>query len=37
MDLATKVRIAAGILSAIFVLIIVVRRKKMATRRKHVI
>jgi hypothetical protein len=37
MDLATKVRIAAGILSAIFVLIIVIRRKKMATRRKHVI
>jgi hypothetical protein len=37
MDLATKVRIAAGILSVIFVLIIVLRRKKMATRRKHVI
>jgi hypothetical protein len=37
MDLATKVRIAAGILSAIFVIIIVLRRKKMATRRKHVI
>lgn len=37
MDLATKVRIVAGMLSAIFVLIIVVRRKKMATRRKHVI
>jgi hypothetical protein len=37
MDLATKVRIVAGILSAIFVFIIVVRRKKMATRRKHVI
>ena len=37
MDLATKVRIAAGILSAIFVIIIIARRKKMATRRKHVI
>jgi hypothetical protein len=37
MDLATMVRIGAGILSVIFVIIIVVRRKKMATRRKHVI
>lgn len=37
MDLATKVRIVAGILSVIFVIIIVLRRKKMATRRKHVI
>lgn len=37
MDLATMVRIGAGVLSAIFVIIIVVRRKKMATRRKHVI
>ena len=37
MDLATMVRICAGILSVIFVVIIVVRRKKMATRRKHVI
>lgn len=37
MDLATKVRIVAGILSVIFVIIIVVRRKRMAVRRKHVI
>jgi len=37
MDLATMVRIGAGILSVIFVIIIVVRRKKMAARRKHVI
>jgi hypothetical protein len=37
MDLATMVRIGAGILSVIFVVIIVVRRKKMSTRRKHVI
>jgi len=37
MDLATKVRIVAGILSVIFVFIIVARRKKMATRRRHVL
>jgi hypothetical protein len=37
MDVATMVRIGAGILSVIFVIIIVIRRKKMATRRKHVI
>lgn len=37
MDLATKVRIVAGLLSVIFVIIIVVRRKRMAARRKHVI
>ena len=37
MDLATKIRIVAGMLSVIFVIIIVVRRKKMAARRKHVI
>lgn len=37
MDLATKVRIAAGILSAIFVIIIVVRRKSMASKRRHVV
>jgi hypothetical protein len=37
MDSATMVRICAGVLSVIFVIIIVVRRKRMATRRKHVI
>jgi hypothetical protein len=37
MDLATKVRIVAGILSAIFVIIIVWRRKNMASKRKHVL
>lgn len=37
MDAVTMVRIGAGILSVIFVIIIVVRRKRMATRRKHVI
>jgi hypothetical protein len=37
MDPVTMIRIGAGILSVIFVIIIVVRRKRMATRRKHVI
>jgi len=37
MDLATKIRIAAGILSVIFVIIIVVRRKGMASKRRQVL
>lgn len=37
MDLATKVRIVAGILSAIFVIIIVVRRKSIAAKRRQVL
>jgi hypothetical protein len=36
MDLQTKVRIIAGILAVVFVFIIVMRRKKMASRRKPI-
>jgi hypothetical protein len=36
MDLQTKVRIIAGVLAVIFVFVIVMRRKKMASRRKPI-